>query len=258
MNSDFIMEFLEEKNEEIIKNLIPLGDKGIPGERDDMLRPQMTGKRGAYEHIQRYQFAIRKIGLNKKVLDLGCGTGYGSRLLYRAGNKVYGVDVSAKAIDYAKRNYPGPEYICCSAEKLPFENNYFDAVTAFEVIEHVEDAEMVLDEIQRVLKKDGDLFISTPNPRHLGSALKHFLLGKPYSEKVHMDNIYHVKEFTYDEFRNFLQNNGFKIIFQYGQPFPLCKISIWLEKTIFFEKFSPIIGFPFIKYAWTIVVYAKK
>jgi len=252
------MKFLKNKNEEIIKNLIPLGDKGIPGERDDMLKPKMTGRRGRYEHIQRYRFAIRKIGSNKKVLDLGCGTGYGSELLYKEGNKVYGIDISQKAIDYAKKTYPGPEYICCSAERLPFEDNFFDAVTAFEVIEHVQNPEKTLDEIYRVLKEDGDLFISTPNPQHFGNALKHFLLRKPYLEKVHMDNVYHVKEFTCDEFLDFLQNNGFKIVFQYGQPFPLWKISILLEKTIFFERFPRIVGFPFLKYAWTIVVYAKK
>lgn len=252
------MKFLKDKNEEIIKNLVPLGDKGIPGERDDMLKPKMTGKRGRYEHIQRYRFAIRKIGSNKKVLDLGCGTGYGSGLLYKEGNEVYGIDVSQKAVDYAKRNYPGPKYICCSAERLPFKNNYFDAVILFDVIEHVGNPERTLDEIYRVLKEDGDLFISTPNTRHFGSALKHFLLGKPYLKKVHIDNIYHVKEFYYDEFKSLLKNHKFKIIFQYGQPFPLWKISIWLEKTTFFEKFPRIVGFPFLKYAWTIIVYAKK
>jgi ubiquinone/menaquinone biosynthesis C-methylase UbiE len=252
------MGFLNNKKKESSNDFVPVGDKELAGERDDMLKPETTGKRGAYEHIQRYRFAIRKIGSNKKVLDLGCGTGYGSGLLYKGGNEVHGIDISQKAVDYAKRNYPGPKYICRSGEKLPFKNNYFDAVTIFDVIEHIHNSKKTLDEVYRVLKRNGNIFISTPNKRHFGNMFKHFLFQKPYPEKVHIDNIYHIKEFYYDEFISFLKNHKFKIIFQYGQPFPFWKVSVFLEKTNLFEKFPRIVSFPFIKYAWTIVVYAKK
>jgi len=246
-------------NNKNLKNQIPLGDKGIPGERDDILRPQITGRRGQYEHLQRYRFAEKNIGSNKKVLDIGCGTGYGTKILSNRGNQVYGIDNSQKAIGYAKKEYSGPQYACCSAEKLSFEDNYFDAVTAFEVIEHVQNPEKALNEIYRVLKKEGNLFISTPNPKHLGKMIKHLLFKTPYPEKVGLD-IYHIKEFYYDEFLDLLKKKKFKIKFKYGQNLPIFprKIIYLLEKLPFFYKIPALLGYYFPSHAGNIVVWAKK
>ena len=63
------------------------------------------GKELYYEHINRYQFAggfVKK----KKVLDLACGSGYGSKMLSSAGaNNVVGLDISKTAIEYAENKY---------------------------------------------------------------------------------------------------------------------------------------------------------
>lgn len=242
------------------QNPVPIGDQGVPGERDDMFNPQTTGTGDRYKHIQRYRQAAKNLGVDKRVLDIGCGTGYGTKILGEE-NKVYGIDISRKAVDYAKKVYPDAQYVCCSAEKLVFDDNSFEAITAFEIIEHVGSPRKVLDEIYRVLKKDGQLCISTPNPRHLGNMLNHFLLAKPYPK--HSKNIYHTKEFYYDEFIEFLKKKGFKIVSQYGQ-----EIRVWPWKVqLLFEKILPIpiihklqvlLGYYFPKYATTIVVHVKK
>lgn len=235
---------------------IPTGDKGIGGERSDILKSK--NKRERFEHLQRYNYAAKKC--KGKILDLGCGTGYGSWILLKKGNEVYGLDISQEAIDYAEREYPGPKYICSPAEKLPFENSSFDTVCAFELIEHVENPGIVLKEIIRVLKTNGDLFISTPNPRHFWNALKHFLLDKPYPEKVSMDNIYHIKEFYYEEFLIFLKKNNFKIISQFGQTLPISPRLILggLSRIPSFFKILILLGYFFPKYAFTVVIHAKK
>jgi ubiquinone/menaquinone biosynthesis C-methylase UbiE len=227
------------------KNLIPVGDMGIPGERADI--PLEKDVRSREEHLQRYKHALKRV--RGRVLDLGCGTGYGSKMLYDANNNVYGIDVSQSAINYAKSNYPGPEYICCSAEKLPFEDGYFDAITAFEVIEHVSNPYDTLSEIYRVLKRGGSLFISTPNPRHLVNVAKHLLLGEPYPEKVGMSNIYHKKEFHYAEFINLLTKKGFRVKSKYGQTIPGAP-------TLYGTPFD--LGRLFPKYAWTMVFHCLK
>ena len=71
-----------------------------------------------YEHVMRYQYAVREAG--HKVLDIGCGYGYGSRMLHDSGRDVTSMDVSETAIEYAKKNYPGPRYISADATVLPF------------------------------------------------------------------------------------------------------------------------------------------
>jgi 2-polyprenyl-3-methyl-5-hydroxy-6-metoxy-1,4-benzoquinol methylase len=226
------------------KNLIPVGDMGITGERADI--PLEKNVRSRQEHLQRYKYALKRV--QGRILDVGCGTGYGSKILHGGNNNVHGIDVSQSAVNYAKSNYPGPDYVCCSAERLPFEDGYFDAVTAFEVIEHVSNPYDTLSEIHRVLKNGGSLFISTPNPRHLVNVAKHFLLGSPYPDKVG-PNIYHKKEFYYSEFINFLTSKGFKVKSQYGQTIPGLP-------TLYGTPLD--LGRLFPKYAWTMVFHCIK
>jgi len=239
---------------------VPFGDKGVSGERDDMLYPQKSGRRGVYEHLQRYRLAAGKIGSGKKVLDLGCGTGYGSFMLQSHENEVTGMDISSDAIAYAQKKYSGPRYLCCPAENIAAENDYYDTVTSFEVIEHVQDPQKVLKEICRVLKSGGDLFISTPNPRHFSNAAKHFLLGRPYPEKVVAGNIYHIKEFYHDEFMAFLKKENLEVISEYGQTLSVLppRAEALLGKFPLLYKIPILLGYFAPKYAWTVVVHAKK
>lgn len=145
----------------------------VVGERTDALIEKNAVSK--YEHIMRYQFAAKEAG--HKVLDIGCGFGYGSKMLFDSNRDVTSMDVSDKAIEYAKKKYPGPKYICADASVLPFPDSTFDSVTTFDVIEHLKVPEDLLPEIYRVLKPGGTMFISTPNPRHLMSILKHYLLA---------------------------------------------------------------------------------
>src|SRR5215467_1277008 len=74
------------------------GERVIPGEVDvDLLN----------EHLARYAFAAR-LARGKRVLDAGCGAGYGSAELARAALSVVGIDISAEAVAYAGANYQLP------------------------------------------------------------------------------------------------------------------------------------------------------
>jgi len=99
-------------------------------------------------------------------LDIGCGYGF---LISRLNevcpdSKVTGTDISRYQIMNAKlRRTQGPLVVCC-AEYMPFRENIFNFVVCSEVIEHVVDPKASLLEMERMLKNNGYLCISTDNP----------------------------------------------------------------------------------------------
>lgn len=101
----------------------------------------------------------------KTVLDLGCNTGYGTRLLATTANHVVGVDVSAKAIRVARQKYRQSliDFDTIDGIQLPFESACFDLVVSFQVIEHIVDHVRYLKEIKRVLQPTGIAIFTTPN-----------------------------------------------------------------------------------------------
>src|SRR4030066_265995 len=154
------------------------------------------GRTFYYEHLVRYFFASQYVK-NKVVLDLGCGSGYGSLILAKNGlaKRVIGVDISKDALDYARKSniYKGLEFRKDDIRNLKsVKTSTIDCVVNFEVIEHIKEQEELLSEIKRTLKPQGLLIISTPN--------KYISLG---------DNPFHEKELYPEEFRSLL-NKYFK------------------------------------------------
>lgn len=163
------------------------------------------------EHLNRYHFGAQFVK-DKRVLDVACGTGYGSAILAENAAFVEGIDISREAIDYAISNYSthNIRFTQASVDKLPYPDNYFDVVISFETIEHVDGATQVncLNEIKRVLVEDGILVISTPN---------HDI----YKEKG--ENQFHIKELNYTEFNRLLMDY-FKNVHFWGQEFEICNV----------------------------------
>ena len=119
------------------------------------------------EHLARYMYAAQFVP-GKRVLDLGCGTGYGAN--YLAANKadlVIGVDINQEAITYARSHYQAANliYLRHDCLKIGLSRAAVDVVVSFEVIEHIEDWQTYLAEIKRVLKPGGYLIGSTPNKK---------------------------------------------------------------------------------------------
>jgi ubiquinone/menaquinone biosynthesis C-methylase UbiE len=134
------------------------GERVVPGQVNDDLWS---------EHVARYAFA-RRYATGKRVLDAGCGTGYGSAELAQSAATVTGVDISAEAIEYARTTFPIPglQFLESSCMAVPMPDHSFDLVVAFEVIEHLADYRAFLDECARLVTREGLLVISSPNKRY--------------------------------------------------------------------------------------------
>jgi SAM-dependent methyltransferase len=143
------------------------------------------------EHFSRYAFASR-FTAGKRVLDLGCGSGYGSAYLARRAATVFAADISAQALEYAGKHYPLPNlhFVRASCAALPAREAYFDVIVAFEVIEHLDHWETFLDDVRRVLGPGGLFIISTPNKNYYTA-----------SRGTSGPNPYHIHEFGFEEFR---------------------------------------------------------
>lgn len=143
------------------------------------------------EHIARYAFAAR-FSAGKRVLDAGCGAGYGCNQLADRAAFVAGIDVSTDAISYARAQARSPnlDFVQASILAIPFGSESFHLVTAFEVIEHLEDWRGLLSEVRRVLHPQGLFLVSTPNRLYYAE-----------SRAQEGPNPYHVHEFEFEEFR---------------------------------------------------------
>jgi 2-polyprenyl-3-methyl-5-hydroxy-6-metoxy-1,4-benzoquinol methylase len=98
------------------------------------------------------------------ILDIGCHGGTFTNILYQKfkNSKINGIDISKQAILFARKTYPNIKFQVSRAENLPFKENSFDLITCFEVLEHIENPQTIMDEITRVLGVDGQLLIMVP------------------------------------------------------------------------------------------------
>ncbi|MFC1943691.1 class I SAM-dependent methyltransferase [Chloroflexota bacterium] len=157
--------------------------------------------------LARLAFAAEFV-TGKSVLDVACGSGYGSSFLFDKGAKlVVGGDISAEAIEVARRSHgrQGIAFLLLDSTKLPFSDNSFDAIISMDTIEHLEQYELYLSECKRVLKEGGVFICSTAYRGY----------GVPGITKV---SPFHVHEFYPEELQG-LMSRFLTEVKLYGQDY---------------------------------------
>ena len=151
---------------------------------DERLVPEDAVEDSLQQHLGRYRFA--KSHVRGRVVDVACGTGYGTAIL-----EAIGVDLSLEALEHARSRRV--RIVAADAQRMPFGSGSLDAVVSFETIEHLSDPGLFVADCFRVLKPGGLFLCSTPN-RELWSPR----LPKPA-------NPHHVREFNPSEFVEILR-----------------------------------------------------
>jgi O-antigen biosynthesis protein len=180
-----------------------------------------------YWHVSRYDYAKKFVTRDDIILDVACGTGYGTFELATLARKIYGVDIDGQTIKFASQNYSSfnltfLQHDCLDISKRLTEK--IDLCTSFETIEHLtaNEQQVFLQEICKLLKKDGILLISTPN--------------KPIYNLQNGSNPYHKHELHHNEFKSLLETYFHSVIIL-GQH-----ISPNFEYKLAIYKFGAILG----------------
>lgn len=142
------------------------------------------------QHTKIISNLISKFGIGK-ILDVGCGDGYITSLIFENFKDVIGIDISKKAIKFAREKNQGVTFVVGTCTNLPFSDESFDTIVASEVIEHINynDGKAFLKEARRVLSPKGKIIISTPN---LSNLYRRYL-------RILYKNPEHLKEYTKNE-----------------------------------------------------------
>jgi len=135
---------------------------------DDIYVQEEAGRRRSADSILKYLAKINKKG---RLLDVGCATGFLLDQARKQGWEVYGVELSAWAVDYAENKLQLINIIHGSLKEADFPANFFDAVVLKDVIEHLIDPQETLDQIRHVLKPDGIICCNTPDIDSLASKI---------------------------------------------------------------------------------------
>ena len=175
--------------------------------------------RKVLEILSRYRF--------ERILDVGCGDGNFTALVGKAcgAKEVYGVDISEKGVEMAKKKGIKAFKVDVDEERLPFDDTYFDVVTALEVIEHLFDPDHFLEEVYRVLKPNGVFVLSTPNLAAIYNRIALLFGYQPFpmgvSARMNIGRIYepdsdqsldHIRVLTLHSLRKLLELHNFKIV----------------------------------------------
>ena len=173
------------------KDLKMTGERIVP---DDIRTPieyiQLLRHLFVYEHVKSI------INTDEKVLEAGFGEGYGAKMLSETCKEIVGIDVEKKVVEYAANKYGTNKcsFRLYDGNIIPFDDETFDVVISFQVIEHIHDDAGFISQLHRVLKKGGKLYLSTPN-----KATRLRPGQKPW-------NRFHVREYYAHELKALIEN----------------------------------------------------
>lgn len=158
----------------------------------------------ALEHYTLVEKFLSSFPKKSKILDAGCGEGYLSQKLLKMGFNVYACDISAKKFVSKKIPFVPVDL----NKKLPYKNNSFNVIVCLEVVEHLENPWLLLDEFYKILKNGGTLIISSPNISNCLARIYYLFTGKIWLFKEHRTD--HINPVSFWEIKSILKKTNFR------------------------------------------------
>jgi len=140
----------------------------------------------------------------RDAIDVGCGGGFVAEAMRRVGARAMGLDISERAIAYARRRFPACEFACGTLEDFQKTGRSFDFVYCSEVIEHVADADAFVAALARICRPGGRLFVTTPD-------IGHWRVPKDLVSWSLVDPPRHVRYFNAESLGLLLGRHGFAL-----------------------------------------------
>ncbi len=182
------------------------------------------------KHLKMIERKTGKMFSGRKLLDLGCGSGYFLKFAKLRGWEVYGVEMSNYAADIARKQ--GISVSTKSVTEANFLSEEFDVITMFNVLEHMTNLNEVMANNYRWLKPGGLLVVEVPNV----NSMQRNIFGGNW---VHWDVPRHIFHFSPETLRKLAEKNGFKVIEEYSLPFSSHEVAGWLHSLSFALKGKP-------------------
>ena len=157
--------------------------------------------------------AIKILGSGRRFLDIGCGEGTLAARVRSQFTEIHGIDISHETVQLAQKAGIIASCVNLNNDPVPYPDDYFDVVTALDVIEHVFDPIKFLREIHRVLIPGGHTIITTPNIRKVRRIMS--LIGGHFPRTSYDPVGYdggHLHYFTSKDMIDLLEQNRFRVI----------------------------------------------
>jgi 2-polyprenyl-3-methyl-5-hydroxy-6-metoxy-1,4-benzoquinol methylase len=219
------------------------------------------------EHIavarQHYGF-VRKYITRGRLLDIGCSAGFFLKVARDHKWETYGLEISQGTAALAEERY-GLQVTVGSLQEETFDPGYFDVVTMWDVLEHVDDPKKTLTLVNRILKDDGIVAISTPNIDGLFPKLSYkvanFINYWPHPEPPR-----HLFQFSRKTLGQVLKLTGFKLLAVHDERIPigytfggLMELLRSPKRLVYALMFVPIaLAGPILRAGDGLIVIAKK
>lgn len=182
------------------------------------------------KHFKQYEIMKCYTDIEAPVLEGGCGLSHWVEIFQEEGYKITGVDYAPKVIERMKAIKPDVNIQLGNVFELNFPDEYFGTYFSWGVVEHFEEGpNAIIKEANRVIKKGGKLLISVPywNARRINFYGEVSSIG---------EGEFYQYLFNKDEFKQILEENGFKVLKTFKQNWLKCYRDLKKQKAIALQK----------------------